>query len=133
MAVYKIPGDFCVICRYENFKDDTVPCESEVGICLPVTRLDPADEEWSMDAGVENEFVIAAWEEIRSISRREKVEIQRRSGGKTETLVLYLPTLEKLEVWIEMQDWDTAPLDRQEFFRRLMLFHNKYIEMISKV
>lgn len=133
MAAYKIPGDFCVICRHENFKGQTVPCEGEAGICLPITRLDPTDEEWPMDGGPENEFVISAWEEIRSISRRERIEAQRRFGNKTETIILYLPTLEKLEVWMDMQDWDTAPLDRQEFFKRLILFHNKYVEIISKV
>jgi len=122
-----------MICRHDTYKNDVVPCEHEAGICLPITRLEPDDSEWPMDAGPENEFVISAWEEIRSISRREKVEVQRQSSNKTETIVLYLPTLEKLEVWMEMQDWDTAPLDRQEFFRRLMLFHNKYVEIVSKV
>jgi len=132
MASYKISGDFCYICRNERYANKIVPCE-ESGICKPITQLPPDDEEYPMWSTPDNEFVINGWVEITSISKREKYEISKKSGDKTELIALYLPTLEKLEIWMALQDWDTAPIDQQEFFRRIMIFHNKYVEIISQV
>jgi hypothetical protein len=69
------------------------------------------------------QFVADSWGEIISISRTERIEIERNK----KHFIYHLPTLEKLESWMENQEWDACPLDSKEFFRLVSIFHSAYI------
>ena len=118
MIYYQLTQNACAICRGE---ENPTFCDIN-GICK-ITQTQPDDPEMCMDAGSENEWVIAGWEEITGISMHEKREKIQDKQKK----IYYLPTLEKLESWVKAQDWKTAPLDFKEFFRRLLIFHRAYV------
>jgi hypothetical protein len=69
------------------------------------------------------QFVIDAWEEITAISPLFRVD--RTEGEKA--WFSYQPTLEKLELFMEMVDWHTAPVDRFTFYKWVCLVHRTFV------
>ncbi len=68
-------------------------------------------------------FICDAYEEISTISKRERIE--RFKDEKQQ--ILYLPTLEHLNIWIDLHDWNTAPIYPDDFLRYITVFHSTTI------
>jgi len=69
-------------------------------------------------------YVVACYNLITSISRRDAIRVGGKKDG--EYSIHYLPTLEKLEMWMDLNDWDSAGMDRFEFFHLITVYHNAY-------
>jgi len=105
-----------------------VPCQEE-GICF-VTHSPPDDPEELM---VPDQWVRAIahfWESIVLISRWERIERQREK----KVSIVFSPTLEKLEVFLDHQRWEMMPFDRKECFYLISVFHQTYVaELLSNI
>ncbi len=77
---------------------------------------------------VESKYVIDSWEEITAISRTERYDFVRGD----EHYYSYLPTLEKLEVWMSTNDWDYSPVTENEFLKWITIFHSHYTSNLRK-
>ncbi len=92
-------------------------CEID-NIC-EITLLDPCDENFPMDICPAVSFVCDAYEEICAISKREKIE--RFKNNKHQ--IVYLSTLEHLDLWMKLQSWETAPVTPEDFLHYITIFH----------
>lgn len=123
----------CALCTARNAERDAhVPCEREGGLCY-VTQREPEDDELPMLSSSAISFVIDTYFEITGMSRSAEQRVVRSKGKKTEEIILYLPTLEKLDLWMNTADWKTIPIERYYFLYLIGLFHRIYTnEIVSK-
>lgn len=117
---------YCNICTKSHYEAGAgVPCR-ESGECF-VTHLSPDDENEPMTIPAVEKYVALFWEDVVSVSKRERVERQR----KKETVILLLPTLEKLEACLLAINWEIAPIKKSELIYLTLVFHRAYLGELS--
>ena len=68
-------------------------------------------------------MVAIMWKEIVSVSRTERREKQKKKTVET----IQMPTLEKLETYLDGIDWEFMPFDRHQAIEWIFEFHRSYI------
>lgn len=104
-----------------------MPCESENRCWL--TQKPGNSDIAPMFTNPVSFFIGQAHEEITAISRREE---RQKQGADKKTYILYLPTLENLRFWCECNDWDTSPMQQEDFLIYMMIFHSAYKNTLIK-
>lgn len=95
-----------------------------------VTDLPPTDKRAPMQISGTCNFVADSYAEIAAMSRRERIEKVTGEGKNQKRMILSLPTLEKLELWMSLNDWQSSPVDKWDFMRLIAEFHNAYINAL---
>jgi hypothetical protein len=72
-------------------------------------------------------FIAHAHEEICAISRKEE---RQKQGRDKKQYIIYLPTLENLKFWSDCNDWETSPVEKEDFLIYIMVFHSAYINAL---
>lgn len=112
-------GRRCNSCRRDFYnREEDVPCERKEGICW-ITKRKPDDPQIPMTSPPSVQFVIDGWEKVTAISPLQRLE--KKEGKKH--LIIFRPTLDKLDLYMNLIDWKTAPIDRFTFFEWVTLFH----------
>lgn len=70
----------------------------------------------------ENEWIVQGYEEVTAISLTEKREVYEGDSGT----VYLLPTLSGLQLWMDCQEWESAPVERNEFLHLITKYHQAY-------
>lgn len=95
-----------------------------------VTDLPPTDERAPMEISGVCNYVADSYAEIASMGSRERYEKVTGEGKNQKRMVLSLPTLDKLELWMSLNDWQSSPIDKWEFMRLISEFHSAYINAL---
>lgn len=112
--------------QYQNYKErgnQSPPCDYE-NFCI-VTKMPPTDESDPMETSWPVDYIANAWEEIISLGKRQERTIEKNKKLYT----INLPTLEKVEVWMENELWHLAPIEKCDFLYFLSIFHNAFISI----
>lgn len=127
--MFNLTPDICFKCRSERYeKERNVGCEIEGRICN-YTGYEVDDEKYFMDVDEFTSYIASTWHEIVNISKREFYRIE----GKKETKNIYLPTMDKIDIYFENKNWDIIKYDRKNIFYLVSLFHTTYIETVKNV
>jgi len=103
--------------------EDEVPCEEEKGLCWITDKI-PEDKDWPMNLNECCQYVVQCYIEIIGSSIRERIELTVEGGKKTK--IIYLPSLDKLEMWMNFNDWNSSPVNEDEFFKMIITYHQSY-------
>lgn len=122
----------CVTCRYNTSKNNQPPpCERDEKEICGFTGVNIHDDDAPMVLTEKVRLIISMWEEVTSISRMDSVNSIRSQGKRKEMITKYLPSLEKIDFYFSLQNWEMMPIEPAEAFHGITLFHREYVGVKS--
>lgn len=118
-------------CRQEHRNNNNlVPCErNEEQIC-GLTKYHIKDNRYLIDPPLEVKTIAEMWADIVSLSNREQIIRRIKKGKNIESMEIYLPTLEKLEYYFKIQNWQYMPFTEYEALHFIKIFHSTYTGIV---
>lgn len=127
LADLKLNPSVCEVCRFNSAKNKSLPpCEEDGEMICGFTGKHVKDPDTPMEIDSELKRVVNMWEDIVSISRMETVSETRKAGTGKQIITKHLPTLEKIDFYFNIYDWENVLITRQDCFYLIMLFHREY-------
>jgi len=111
-------------CQLDHLKTKrNVPCERDRDEICNFTNFYIRDDENGMLVPPIVNMIAKFWLEITQISRRD----ERARGEGKEMKAILVPSLEKIDIWMNNQNWEIIDMDRKECFNLIKLFHIFYM------
>ncbi len=100
-----------------------MPCEKDDENYCPFVRANIHDEEDGMLVPNIVSNIAKMWLEITQISSRDE---RAKGEGKSARMVL-VPTLGKIEIYLDNMEWELMEIGKKEAFHLIKLFHIYYM------
>lgn len=113
-------------CKICSLNGDSLPCEKNDKKICSFTMKYREDKEFPIFSGKFILMIAYFWNEIVTISRKEVV-VKHENKKK---ITYRLPTLEKMEFFFKMVDFDLYEINEQDAFYLISLFHKEYCNTV---